>query len=135
MTEFAIPGLMPIDAPTFEVTPKFLELSPHSASNSLWVGIASIGPVTINEEPPPYPASRVIMELVPQIESEIRCIVLDSEEGGDGTINIVDAATWYFGVPAQALPAWPGLWAWKITVIDSRGEAFKPFQGQLLVTP
>lgn len=135
MTEFAIPGLMPINSPKFDVAPAFLELEPHSASATNWIGITSIGPITVNNEAPVYPASRVYMVFTPQYDPSSACVVFDSDVGADGIIQISSAETWFFEVPEQPLPLWPGLWKWEMHVVDSQDVRHPLYTGQILINP
>jgi hypothetical protein len=135
MTEFAVPGLMPIDSPKFDVTPPFLAFESQSASDTLWEAVSSIGPITFNDYAPTFAAIRATLIFTPQFKPEHKCVIFDSDEGGDGTIAISDADIWYFEVPPQPLPLYPGLWRWKFTVTDTRGVSMKLYQGQILITP
>ncbi len=135
MVDFAVPGLMPITSPKYDVAPRFYELEPHCASDTNWIGMASIGPVTINDEAPVFPAARALMIFTPQINPERVCVIFDSEEGADGIIEIADPETWFFEVIEQPLPVWPGMWRWEFKVIDSQDVAIKLYEGQILVTP
>jgi hypothetical protein len=133
MSEFAIPGLMTPSAPIYEATPCVLQLEAHDSSNTNWIGIASIGPILINGEAPPLPASRVLLELFPPFGSEQGMLIFDSEDGADGTASIDDAATWEFVIPVQPLPAIPGLWRWRFRVITPDEATTTIYRGQLLV--
>ena len=133
MSEFSIPGLMPTTSPIAESTPCQLQLEAHDSSNTNWIGIASIGPIVINNEPPTLPAARVIMELVPQLYPDRQVLIFDSEPGADGIIVIEEADTWEFVVPVQPLPAEPGLWDWRIRVVTPDDVTYTIYSGQLLV--
>ncbi len=135
MTEFSIPGLMPIDSPVTEVTPQFLSLEPHNHSDTDWIGISSIGPMTINGETPAVAAERILMEFIPQLYPERECVVFDSEPDADGTITIEDGETWQFAIPAQPLPLFPGLWDWVIRVVTEEDKSVQLYKGQILILP
>lgn len=135
MTEFAVPGMMPVTAPKYEADQVFFEFEPHSASDSLWEGVTSIGPVTINGEPPYFPATRAYMMFVPQMGSADACVIFDSEPNADGEVMIDSPSLWAFSIPEQNLPLWPGMWGWSFHVLDSRGESLKLYEGQILINP
>ena len=135
-SDYAIPGLMPLTSPVAETeAPLPSVLEPHSLAQTLWQGIESIGPYTINDLPPYFSAEKVTMTL---INGNWPCVsyTLSSEPvEGEGTITIHDSATWWFSIEAQALPLLPGIWEWKIFVTDFRGEILPIFSGILPITP
>lgn len=116
-TNFALPGLMPLDSPVADVTPPYVTLTPFRAEDSKWDGIEAIGPVTINGIAPEETA--LAAELVLRHELPGICpITLTTENGG---VVIADAVSWYFYVPAQALHVIPGPWRWKFRVTTDSG--------------
>ncbi len=133
MTEFAIPGMMPVSSPLYDTLPPRPVLSPYRLGNSLWGGISSIGPITRNGAPFPHPAVRVLLEFSSAAHGRRIQWVLDSDEGGDGSVTIVNAGTWAFQVPPQPLPLRQGNWDWSFKVVDSTGETHNPYTGTISV--
>lgn len=126
---------MPITAPKAEAAEKSLEFEPHCASSTNWVGVTAIGPFTLNGDPMPFPAARVLLIFHPQMHPESACIIFDSEEGADGSILISSSEAWYFEIPEQPLPVWPGLWSWELSVVDTRDVKTHLHRGQILIRP
>lgn len=85
-------------------------LSCHTLGDK-WQGIATIGPVLINEAQPASSLSRVVMVL--KKGSEV--FTLDSEEGADASITIGDAVTWEASIPeVQDFVQSAGRWHWSM---------------------
>lgn len=137
MTDFALPGLMPIDSPKWDVTPPFIALSSHRASDSEWVGIETIGPVTINGETPVTAAARIVLEFIPLFRAERDCVIFDTEEGADGIVEFESGgeALWHATVPNQPLPLTPGNWSWRIRFIDTADKSWELYRGIISVLP
>ena len=53
---------MEMQSPVSDALEEVLILGPHDLTNTNWIGIASIGPMRINGEQPPYAATRITME-------------------------------------------------------------------------
>lgn len=130
-TKFAIPGLMEMQSPVSDALDKPEVLEPHDRNNTNWIGIASIGPMTINDESPPYPAAIVTMEFWQPYSNER--LLFSSEPDGDGIIVIEDANTWEFAIPAQPLDPTPGLWNWEIKVTNSQDNVTPLSHGQIII--
>jgi hypothetical protein len=133
MSEFTIPGLMPTNSPIIEITPQNLSLESHDSTNTNWIGIASIGPITINGERPAQIAARVVMEFVPQLYPDRQILIFDSEPGADGLIEIEEADSWEFVIPPQPLQASLGLWDWLFRVVTPDNASITLYRGQILV--
>jgi hypothetical protein len=87
-----------------------IELSPTTAGDK-WQGIASIGPVLVNDLTPAEPLARIRMQF--RRLGELGT-TFDSEPG-DNTFPIVisNAATWLAHIPeVQPLPLAAGEWKW-----------------------
>ena len=131
---FSIPGLMEIQTPISDALPQFLHLSPHRASNTLWSGIASIGPVTVNGTSMPYPAVNAWLEFFDRSTPDAPVCVLSNIADLDGDITIVEpASAWAFVVPEQPLPVAPGMWDWRFRVEDSAGSVTTIYDGDILI--
>ncbi len=129
-TNFSIPGLMELQSPASDSLEKYVFLEPHDSNNTNWIGIASIGPIQFNGEPPTYQAVTVVMHFTNRFSDET--LTLSS---ADAKITIESAVTWEFVVPEQPLPLAPGMWDWTIKVTDTRGVDLKLYAGQLIVKP
>jgi len=129
--KFAIPGLMEMQSPVSDALDKPDVLEPHDRNNTNWIGIASIGPMTINGERPPYAASVVTMEFWQPYSNER--VLFSSEPGGQGIIFIEDGDTWEFAIPEQPLNPTPGLWTWEIKVTNSQDNVTPLSRGQIIV--
>lgn len=134
--QFSIPGLMDMQTPASDSLPVALKLANHSASDSRWAGIASIGPVTEAGEPMDNAASYARIEFAPTSDGKYPLFCLaTAPEAGEGSIIIEGAASnWLFTVPAQPLPLPPGLWYWTLSVTDDEDIRRLIYRGTLLVT-
>lgn len=137
MTDFAIPGLMPVTTPIYDETPPVFRLERHRALDSKWAGVERLGPVTFfnpGEAPvvPSVSAASAILEFRPRLHEGCTAKTLKSE---DDKIVINDAELWDFTVPPQELDLMPGIWDWKFIVTDTDGETYLAYTGTLLVTP
>ena len=88
-----------------------IELNSHKRGN-LWIGILELGPVTINGEQPEAPLKRVCMAFAHASGSSI---LLDSDEGADGVIDILDPELWKATIPKQG-GLFPLAGGWKFDI-------------------
>jgi len=130
-TKFAIPGLMEMQSPVSDALEEVVMLEPHDRNNTNWIGIASIGPITINDESPPYQATIVTMEFWQPYSNER--LLFSSEPDCDGIIVIEDGDTWEFAIPEQPLDPTPGLWNWEIKVTNSQDNVTPLSRGQIII--
>lgn len=87
-----------------------LNLNDHKRGDK-WVGITSIGPVTINGEQPPLTLDRVRM----QFRKGNSVYKLDTDATDrDASVTIVDSATWEVSIPEVDTGFLPtcGCWEW-----------------------
>ena len=134
--QFSIPGLMDMQSPASDSLPVVLKLANHSASDSQWAGITSIGPVTEDGDPMENAAASARVEFSPTSDGKypLACLAT-TPEAGEGTIVIEGAASnWLFAVPPQPLPLPPGLWYWTFSVTDIEDIRRLIYRGTLLVT-
>lgn len=120
---------MNMQSPVSDALDRPVLLEPHDSQNTNWIGISSIGPILINNEPPPYSATEITMQFSKQFSAE--SLTLSSSED----ITIVAAATWEFAIPEQPLALSPGTWDWVMKVKDTRNVIMKLYAGQLIVRP
>ncbi len=134
--QFSIPGLMDLQTPTSDGLPPVLKLANHSASDSEWVGISSIGPITEDGDPMEVAAASARMEFAPTSDGKYPLFSLSTTLAeGDGTIVIEGAsANWLFTVPPQALPLPAGLWFWTFRVTDVNATARLIYRGTIIIT-
>jgi hypothetical protein len=129
--KFSIPGLMEMQSPVSDALEEVVMLAPHDRNNTNWIGIASIGPTTINDEQPPYPAEVITMEFWQPYSNE--SLLFSSDPGGDGIIIIEDDVTWEFSIPSQPLDPTPGLWNWEVKVKNSQDNVTPLSRGQIII--
>lgn len=121
---FAIPGLMELRSPESEDLPVFATLQPHTEGRQ-WIGIAALGPVTVNGELPEDEATAGELRFYESMGSEDPpAVTLE--------VTVDDAVAWLFSVPPQLLDLGPGNWWWEFWVTHSEVESIV-YQGKLLV--
>jgi hypothetical protein len=134
MTDFAIPGLMPVTAPLYDSKSAFYDLPSYDKANTLWPGIALLGPVYQDdgETPPVNAASAATLSFrgPTSPEDEAADLVLSS---ADGKVVISNEILWRFSVPAQALGLARGVWSWVFSV-TSNGAEIVIAEGSLTIT-
>lgn len=135
-TYFAIPGLMDLQAPNSSALPVVLQLGSHSASDSKWVGISEIGPITQEGLPMPSAASSASLEFFSTSGSQCPAFVFSTTpvSGGGSVSLLAPASSWMFTISAQPLPLHAGLWYWVFKVQDVAGDVRSVYRGTLLVT-
>jgi hypothetical protein len=101
-----------------------------------WVGIAQIGPVTINGATPTAPLTRIRMQF--RQGSLLYTLDSDSEASdADAEIDLDNAATWQASIPEvdEFLSA-SGLWSYDIEFYDDDHESpLTLYQGTINVHP
>lgn len=131
---FSIPGLMEMQSPISDSLPPIIPLTPHSASDTLWYGIQSIGPVTVDGMPFTAPAAvaELVFSRIAPFYDRDQPLVLSSVTGA---VSIDGAAAWLFSVPPQPLPLAVGTWRWTFSVTDTEGVTKKLYEDDILITP
>lgn len=119
--------------------PATVELEPHTRGDR-WQGIATIGPVTATDgaggEPAPIGGTLVAARLQFRRDGELGHTLSTAPAFGEGTIAIVDAATWELSIPEQELPLHAGIWRWDMEFTDSGSPLPRTlYQGTLEVRP
>lgn len=101
-----------------------------------WLGIPSLGPITIDGQPPSAAVAsarmyfrRSVLDISPAYE------LRSSPGSGEGAVSIDDAAAWVFSVPAQPLPLAPGKWKWDMEFTDANGFVYTFYAGTQQVNP
>ena len=101
-----------------------VKLEPHTSGDT-WDGIPTIGPLIYNGAPPEFAAARVRLTLS-LVRSSVTSVAVFDTEPGEGVfpIEIVDAATWEFTIPAVpfadfVLP--PGNYEGHLEITDING--------------
>jgi hypothetical protein len=110
-----------------------IDLSPTTAGDK-WHGIASIGPVIIDDAQPALPLTRVKM----QFRRNGRLgATFDSKLGNSFSIVISNATTWLAHIPeSQPLPLEAGVWQWDMEFWAGTDAAPLTFyRGPLTVMP
>ena len=135
----SIPGLMELQSPGSDGLPTVLKLANHSASDSQWTGISSIGPITEDGDPMDVPAASARMEFAPTSDGKYPLFALSTLTpalpDGEGTIVIEgDGANWLFTVPPQVLPLPAGLWYWTFRVTDTSAATRLIYRGTIIIT-
>lgn len=125
---------------SFAEPPKRFDL-PAFVEGETWEGITLIGPVTINGQPPAHPLSLAVLSFR-RAYSDIqpKYVLSTAPAEGQGSITIVDAATWRITVPRQALPLRAGMrlprrWFWHLDLVDNQATKKTYVGGAILVTP
>jgi hypothetical protein len=115
------------------VSPK---LSSHSAKDSHWVGVETIGPITEDGGPMTAAAASARMEFAPSSDGMCPKFTLTTAPTGtDGLITITGAASnWLFAIPKQILPLPVGLWYWTFRVTDVNAMTRVIYKGTILIT-
>jgi len=94
-----------------------------------WVGIAAIGPVTVNSQTPGDALTRVVMAF----RLGASTYTLDSSGDSPG-ITITDASTWEATIPARdAFLERSGLWEWDMEFHFGTASVWTLYRGTLRV--
>lgn len=132
---FAVPRLMEMQTPRSDLQPTYLEFEPHTLANTNWIGVSEIGPFTLNGDPMPFAAARVVLEFFEKFGCEKVLWSFDSDAGGDGTAVIESPSAWLFSIPEQPVGLPPGMWPWRLRVTDVSGVTRQLHTGTMIVEP
>ena len=117
------------------MTPGQLALDPHVRGDQ-WPGISRVGPITIDGVAPAaaIASARMTFRRAPTNLS-YGYTLSTAQVVGQGTIEILNAATWLLAINPQPLPLAEGSWVWdlEITPVDQPPVTY--LQGTLSVLP
>jgi hypothetical protein len=98
-----------------------------------WIGMI-IGPIEINELPPPYAAASCRLHFRTNT-GKLGYAFSSNPVDNEGTIIINNAATWSFTIEPDVLPLAEGDWEWDFEITDTAGGPLTPYKGSLKVNP
>lgn len=94
-----------------------------------WVGIATIGPVTVNGSTPGNALTRVVMTF------RLGAATYTLDTAGDSPgITISDASTWEVTIPARdSFLSRAGLWSWNMEFHFGSASVWTLYKGEIRV--
>lgn len=132
--QFAIPGLMEMQSPISDMLPLYFALESHSAANSLWRGIPTVGPITLGDAGPLPTATVAVLRFYRESPFYDREPALELTSP---TAVVIGDATdaWVFDIPPQPLPLAVGKWLFDLSVGYNVSDTVIVMRGHILITP
>jgi len=104
---------------------------PAHRKGDTW-GPVVIGPILINGAAPTNPASSCRWHFRTK-DGKLGLGLSSSPAGNEKDIQITNAATWLFNIPAFVLGLSAGDWDWDFEITDSAGKVLTPYSGILKI--
>ncbi len=115
--------------------PEYIDL-PSYVSGDLWLGIALIGPVLVDGQPPALALAKVEM-IFKRASSDVSATFLLTSETplipNQGPMVITSPSLWTVNVPPQVLALAPRTWKWSMVFTDADGNRYTYLAGTLPV--
>lgn len=137
IANFSLPGLLEITRPRLDRQRSKLRMPTKRIGDTLWQGIASVGPVRPGGVQPAYALASVKVIFAfgsPAVDAPL-FVCSSAPLPGEGTVSITNATTWLFSVPVQPLPLGLGNYTWEIHTTDTAGNTTVYYVGTQLVAP
>lgn len=117
------------------MTPASYTLPAH-LEGDIWEGLL-IGPVTINGTAPAVAlaSARIHFRKAPT-DLQPAYVLSTAPTAGQGSLTLLDAATWLVRAPRQPLPLKPWKkWRWEVEFVDANANVYSYVNGTLQVLP